>query len=1305
MLSASRNGCQSPDPRHSRSGRLWRASVTRPARGLVALSLVVMASLIFSASASAAITHKPESFSPLDGSGFGQSLASPNKLAIDEATGNLFVINSEGISILGGEGGPPAGLEAPYEISPASANAITYQSSIAYDNSPSSPARGTLYLYEVGASVVSRYTRNPASERYELAAGGIAVPVSEKVGSLSVDGAGNLYVSVSNELGLGVPDVQKFSPSGSLLEEYDLSASPIRPGTSSDSRLKGALVDEAGDLFISGEQRNQTSLEKFAAGPSGSPDLSSYTELLSPPLYLSFYSGLALDQAGDRLFAGVGEGTAEFDTTTGDLLDVFGSQNPGGAIVDSSADLIYVADPDANSIDVFGPPVLLPTLRVGPASGVTGTKATLAGSVNPVGIEVEECFFEWGEDENGAPHYEHKSACEGEIGKDSSTYTVRAQISGLTSNGVVYHYRLVAKNENGTERTPDRTLQTAATVVSRPATGIGQKAATLNGVVRPEGLQYTSCVFEYGLTTNAGFENTGPCDPGAEEIGADFESHAVSAAVANLNPNSTYKFRITAANSAGTLSGQTLTFATIGPPLITEVRARDADQGSATIEAQVNPSGFGTTYRFEWGRTSAYGNRVPADVDLFAGSGAEPLRVSARISGLSPGTVYHYRVVATSTAGTTDSPDRLVETIDSCGLPDGRCFELVSPRDVGPTDLPGTAAGSEGKELHFQASSRPGAFAYVSETGLPSATKGAEVLSKAVRDPGGWESSQLSPAVTDVNEKFGSSSASSEYRALNEELTCGVVASNQQLTDDPRVKETFELGGESLYLQGPDGRFTLLTRQVPTNAAVLGEKLGGSFFFIRAISADCSKVEFETQYTYPGIPTVARADGKKLYEWDDGTLRNVSQVPGETGEMPASGEFDAASADGSRVFFSNEEGIFVREDGSTTRKISVSATSTPVVNPQFQSATSDGTVAFFTANVGLSAESSLEGTDLYKYDLETGVLTDVSPNSLEAVTDVPIFVGSSADGAVVYFAAQGQLVPGAGDTFAANRSAGTESIYREQGGHLRFVASIDVKPVFLGPGKFQTSQVSPDGRYLLFESIGNVTGYEGGSAPEAYLYDNAAAAEATVCISCRHDGGGSATPPTVHTLASAGKPANSLSAPRSLVEVAGRPLVFFNSFDSLAPGAVENGGNVYEWAHNQVFLVAAEPPGLQAVPAGTFSEFQVPFVGASEDGTDLYFVTPQTLTWEDGDERASVYDARVGGGFPAPPPPTPPCNPSVEGSCQGSANVAGTTPSPSSQNFIGPGNATQKHKKKYYKKKHHKNKRKRGADHGRRTSK
>jgi hypothetical protein len=131
---------------------------------------------------------------------------------------------------------------------------------------------------------------------------------------------------------------------------------------------------------------------------------------------------------------------------------------------------------------------------------------------------------------------------------------------------------------------------------------------------------------------------------------------------------------------------------------------------------------------------------------------------------------------------------------------------------------------------------------------------------------------------------------------------------------------------------------------------------------------------------------------------------------------------------------------------------------------------------------------------------------------------------------------------------------------------------------------------------------------------------------------------------------------------------------------------------LYEWSHDQVFLLAGP-----TVTSPTFAGL------ASEDGGDVYFATTDPLTWEDQDQRSSVYDARIGGGFSAPSPGPAPCLASVEDSCQGTgAPSAQTRPSAGTATFVGPGNMTSKGhqpKKKKKKTRHHHRKRKHGKAH------
>jgi len=85
------------------------------------------------------------------------------------------------------------------------------------------------------------------------------------------------------------------------------------------------------------------------------------------------------------------------------------------------------------------------------------------------------------------------------------------------------------------------------------------------------------------------------------------------------------------------------------------------ESGKATLNGTVNPNGFATRYRFEWGATTSYGNSVPANY-ASAGLGNSAVPVGQQITGLLGGTTYHYRLVAESGEGKQISPDKAFET-------------------------------------------------------------------------------------------------------------------------------------------------------------------------------------------------------------------------------------------------------------------------------------------------------------------------------------------------------------------------------------------------------------------------------------------------------------------------------------------------------------------------------------------------------------------------------------------------------------------------------------------------------------------
>ena len=84
---------------------------------------------------------------------------------------------------------------------------------------------------------------------------------------------------------------------------------------------------------------------------------------------------------------------------------------------------------------------------------------------------------------------------------------------------------------------------------------------------------------------------------------------------------------------------------------------------SATLNGIVNPNGLSTTVKFEYGTTTSYGNEVTAIPNPI--TGANPVAVNATIADLTPGTMYHFRVVATNNAGATNGNDQTLMTLSN----------------------------------------------------------------------------------------------------------------------------------------------------------------------------------------------------------------------------------------------------------------------------------------------------------------------------------------------------------------------------------------------------------------------------------------------------------------------------------------------------------------------------------------------------------------------------------------------------------------------------------------------------------------
>ena len=162
--------------------------------------------------------------------------------------------------------------------------------------------------------------------------------------------------------------------------------------------------------------------------------------------------------------------------------------------------------------------------------------------------------------------------------------------------------------------------------------------------------------FEYGPTTALG-ARTPESDGGFAR-----RASTHTAQLAGLQPGTAYHYRIAARSDAGTTYGQTRSFRTSAGPLAVTGPARLSGT-SVVLSGTVDPVGRGTTFWFELGPSTSYGTRTLA---RSAGAGRGAVPVSETVTGLAPGTEYHARLVAQSSAGTTPGADVVFRT---AGLP------------------------------------------------------------------------------------------------------------------------------------------------------------------------------------------------------------------------------------------------------------------------------------------------------------------------------------------------------------------------------------------------------------------------------------------------------------------------------------------------------------------------------------------------------------------------------------------------------------------------------------------------------------
>ncbi len=193
--------------------------------------------------------------------------------------------------------------------------------------------------------------------------------------------------------------------------------------------------------------------------------------------------------------------------------------------------------------------------------------------------------------------------------------------------------------------------------ITDPVGNLPGITATLRGKAVANGVATgTNAYFEWG-TSATSFPNA----TATQAIGT---GHALvtltDATISGLTYPGTYYYRTVASNAQGTSRGITRTIRTAAAPTGSTLASTIHDASSATLVGSVNPNRLNAVVWFEWGLTNAYGNVTPQQGVV---ASTVPVTVTAPITGLVEGTIYHYRFNATTSLGSVVGADMVVAAI------------------------------------------------------------------------------------------------------------------------------------------------------------------------------------------------------------------------------------------------------------------------------------------------------------------------------------------------------------------------------------------------------------------------------------------------------------------------------------------------------------------------------------------------------------------------------------------------------------------------------------------------------------------
>ncbi len=508
-----------------------------------------------------------------------------------------------------------------------------------------------------------------AGPGYQLTSSPITLGAEIPVGVAVDQESQKIYVAeLSKELINVKPgQIEQFEPSGT-----PTASSPF--GTGGQDFFSAVAVNPVTHGIYAYQAEGSTPF-----GPKGTSKMSSFSSTgvlgtsFSPAN--SITGTLAADSSGRVFMPNSAARAVQVFSSTGTLESTISCSGcpggsfsePGVAAFDSSGDL-YVADRAGGGRVV----------KLSPSGGSYVYAATLQSGAGAVAVAVDlsddDVFV--GDLVNRQYHvtaYNSGGTAFDDFGLGLVTPSslVSAATGQLAVNSTTHKVYLT--NSGGRQLWVfERTASIPAPTASASApSSVGQVEATLASTVNPKGHVLTTCQFEY--TDHAdflanGFANaeTAKCP----ELVGSKESTSVSASVSGLQPATSYDYRTRIASFGGAAEAGPQAFETLPPlpPEATTGSASSLTKTTAMLKGSVNPKGGKISnchfeYVTEAGFQSTGFTAAASKACATTPSGNVSTSVQANASGLTAGTAYRFRVVATNNSGTTPATESTFSTV------------------------------------------------------------------------------------------------------------------------------------------------------------------------------------------------------------------------------------------------------------------------------------------------------------------------------------------------------------------------------------------------------------------------------------------------------------------------------------------------------------------------------------------------------------------------------------------------------------------------------------------------------------------